>query len=244
MSKEEKRSYSWPGDKIEVRESDDGKPEIVMTVPYNSWSHDLGGYREMIKPGFFADSIKAGDIQSFFNHERSLPMGRQGNSTLRFEDSKSRLKIISTPPDTQYARDYIVAARDGYIEGTSFTFMTLEDSWKEKGQGKLDERILIKGDVMEFSPVTIPAYPKSAVTSRSLLAGAGIDIDKLAEVFEAKSAGRELDADGQEVVRRAMSALTEMLPKPEAEGDGELEGQESVELLDMQRQMDEAINGG
>lgn len=237
MEKEEKRFIPLDGDNIEVRQSAEGKREIHMKIPYNSWSFDLGGFKERILPGFFDESIADGKIQSFWGHDRSLPLGRQGNETLRFEDKKSHVVAIATPPDTQWGRDALIATEGGFVEGASFTFRAIEDKWTAfEKSNKLDERDLIKGIVTEFSPVTQPAYPRSGIQARSMLAGVGIDLDIITAAFEARGAGRELDADSQEVVRSAIGALTDLLPQ-ETEQEPVVEtveddGQESIDLME------------
>ena len=231
--KGEKRFIPLSGDNIEIRENSDGKREIVMNIPYNSWSEDLGGFREKITPGFFDDSIAEGKIGSYWNHDTGKPMGNQANGALRFEPQKTHMRVIQTPPDTTWGRDAIIAADGGYIKGASFRFLVTEDRWNH--DKAIEERELVKGNVFEFSPVSEPAYPKSRVQARSLLAGAGIDLDTIATAFEANSAGREIDADSQEAVRSAIGALNNLLPQTAEQEPGDVpidDGQESIDFME------------
>lgn len=148
---------------VEVREAE-GKPEITMRVPYESWSEVLGYFKEKIQRGFF-DGVCSADVRVLWNHDDSIVLGRSTNGTVRFEEDERGLTITARPPDTQAARDALTMIRGGFVTGTSFSFRAKEDSWNYDAEPM--ERTLIKGKTFEFSPVTFPAYPESSAATRA-----------------------------------------------------------------------------
>jgi len=202
MEKIEKRTFKC--EQVEIREGDDGKKTIRMTVPYNSWSDDLGGFKERILPGFFSDSIVNRDIRSYWNHNSDFVLGRSGNGTLEFKDHKGFLEILATPPDTQWGRDAITSVEGGYVDGASFAFRAIDQNWNDDNT----KRELIRGEVYEFSPVAMPAYPKSAAQARSIL---GIALDDVIQGVEARSAGQDISEKSQEALIALRDALNDFL---------------------------------
>jgi phage head maturation protease len=52
-------------------------PRLVgYAAVFDSLSHDLGGFRERIKRGAFADSIRRRDILALYSHSYDSPLAR------------------------------------------------------------------------------------------------------------------------------------------------------------------------
>ena len=71
-----------PIDRIEVREEDNSEKIVMYPAIFNSWSQDLGGFKERIKPGAFKESIENDDIIAAFNHDNNMILGRNVSGTL------------------------------------------------------------------------------------------------------------------------------------------------------------------
>lgn len=134
---------------------------------FNALSDDLGGFREKIIPGAFAESILVDDVRALFNHDPNYVLGRNISGTLQLAEDDHGLKISITPPDTQWARDITELIRRGDVDQMSFGFMTITDQWHEE-EGKTI-RDLIKVKLFDVSPVTFPAYPQTVVAARDIL---------------------------------------------------------------------------
>lgn len=134
---------------------------------FNVLSDDLGGFREKIIPGAFAESILVDDVRALFNHDPNYVLGRNISGTLQLAEDDHGLKISITPPDTQWARDITESIRRGDVDQMSFGFMTISDQWREE-EGKTT-RDLIKVKLFDVSPVTFPAYPQTVVAARDIL---------------------------------------------------------------------------
>lgn len=151
----------------------DGKRRIVgYAAVFNSLSEDLGGFREVIRPGAFAAALKDADVRLVVNHDPSLILGRTKSGTLRlFEDSRG-LRYEADPPDTQTARDYVTSIERGDLSESSFRFYMFEDpatgqSWRSEPTGVVREITKFR-KIDDVSIVAYPAYRATEVSVRTL----------------------------------------------------------------------------
>jgi len=126
----------------------------------------MWGYREKIRAGAFAETLGKDDIRALFNHDPNYVLGRNRAGTLTLSEDEKGLRIESTPPDTQWARDLIVSIKRRDIDQMSFAFVTLKDEWDEEDPQNV-VRTLVKVRLYDVSPVTFPAYPATDVAVKS-----------------------------------------------------------------------------
>lgn len=170
MSKDniERRHFTLDALRVETRE--DGKRRIVgHAAVFNQFSEDLGGFREQIAPGAFADAIQTDDVRALFNHNPDHVLGRNLAGTLKLSEDSRGLAIEIDPPDTQLARDLLVSMERGDINQMSFGFSVRPNgqNWAKDDDGKVI-RTLTKVRLFDVSPVTFPAYPQTDVAARDL----------------------------------------------------------------------------
>jgi len=164
----EERCYKT---QIELRDGE--KPMIRALIPYNSLSEDLGGFRELLVPGCFSESNLVTDVRSFWNHNKDMILGRTSAGTLRLIEGEQGLDYEIDPADTSWGHDAVVSIRRGDVNNTSFGFRTDKSvggivEWDESNPGYLVRKV-IKGNLIEVSPVIFPAYAESSISVRSLL---------------------------------------------------------------------------
>lgn len=166
--KDIERRYITGDFKVEKRA--DEPPRIIgHAAVFNALSEDLGGFREQISPGAFAEAIEKDDVRALWNHNPDHVLGRNLAKTLTMKEDSRGLAIEIVPPDTQLARDLMVSMERGDVSQMSFSF-----SVKPNGQnwGKDDEgrvvRTLTNVRLYDVSPVTYPAYSQTEVAVRSL----------------------------------------------------------------------------
>jgi HK97 family phage prohead protease len=207
MMKQERRFLAQ-----EFRVEDGDKPSITgYAAKFNSRSQNLGGFYEVIIPGAFDDSIKAGDdVRALFNHDPNLILGRTPN-TLKLTVDGTGLLYEVDPPNTTVARDLMVSMKRGDVTQSSFGFYCLEDDWDMDENGDIVRKV-IRAQLFDVSPVTYPAYLSSTSEARSLFPDGKMEeiAAKIAEVRAAKSP----QADTQTVVETAQveEARTEDAP--------------------------------
>lgn len=153
--------------KVEIRSDDKGPPRLTgYAAVFNTLSEDLGGFREKIKPGAFANSIKTLDIRALWNHNPDFVLGRNKSGTLTLAEDEKGLSIEIIPPETTWAKDLLESIRRGDVDQMSFGFSTVKDEWDESDPKDII-RTLIEVKLFDVSPVTYPAYEATTVGVRS-----------------------------------------------------------------------------
>lgn len=211
--------------RVEIRAKGDGKT-IEMFIPYGSESVDMG-FREVIEPGAFSRSIRAGrmseraDIYALWSHDSSQPLARQANDTLDFEERDDGLVATAVlVPEIDYHQRALQAVQAGLVRGTSFGFETVRDDWKYDDSGNAT-RSLLEVKLFEVSPVVFPAYERSDIESRSVLAqvkAAGIDADELLTVLREVKDGKA-PAERRECLTTWIARLSGMVPDAQQTDD-------------------------
>ena len=127
---------------------------------FNTWSQNLGGFREKILPGAFAEAVQTDDVRCLLNHNPDHVLGRNRAGTLRLTEDEQGLYFEVTAPDTGWARDLRVSVERGDINQCSFQFYAMDEEWNwaMPGSGDIDERTLKKCSLSDVSIVTYPAY--------------------------------------------------------------------------------------
>jgi len=164
----------WEIQGVELRADTNNEGVTIISgyaARFNSWSEDLGGFRERIKPGAFSKALMTSDVRLLYNHDtNNLPLGRTPK-TLRLSEDTKGLKFEGDLPDTQLAKDLTIAIQRKDITGNSFSF-TVEDGgdeWREK-DGVTSRTITEFKELFDIGPVVFPAYdsPKVKISQRSL----------------------------------------------------------------------------
>jgi HK97 family phage prohead protease len=149
-------------------ESGTDLPQIVgYAAVFHALSHDLGGFKERIQPGAFREALAAQpDVRALVDHNPSFILGRTKSGTLTLTEDERGLHVVITPPDTALGRDLLTSLRRGDIDGMSFAFRAVKDTWSK--QDGLTIRELQQVDLFDVSVVGTPAYPDTSVAVRSL----------------------------------------------------------------------------
>ncbi|MDD4985637.1 MAG: HK97 family phage prohead protease [Dehalococcoidales bacterium] len=163
----EHRSFSLS----EVRVAGEGRQIIGHAAVFNKLSEDLGGFKEKIAPGAFANTITNADVRALFNHDPNYVLGRTKSGTLSLIEDSKGLAITIDPPETQWANDLIASVKRGDISQMSFAFRAVRDEWDDDKK----VRTLIEVELFDVSIVTYPAYPQTNVKIRSLIEKIGED---------------------------------------------------------------------
>jgi HK97 family phage prohead protease len=151
---------------LRVIDSDDGSMIEGYAAVFNEWSEDLGGFRERIRPGAFARTIREADVRGLWQHDPNFVLGRNLAGTLELLEDNHGLQYRITPPDAQWARDALVTMRRGDVNQSSFAFEAVLNEWGEAADGFIT-RELIEVKLYDVSPVTYPAYPQTSAQVRA-----------------------------------------------------------------------------
>ena len=171
---------------IEVREADGERPVMAgHFAVFDEWTEINsvyeGQFMERIAPGAFAKTFEAdrGSIRVTFNHGKDPSLGDKVLGTISELGEDNRGAHYAVPLFDGIDPLLISGLRAGAY-GSSFRFrVTREDfkkqptrddagqlpAWNPKG---LPERTIRQAQVMEFGPVTFPAYAAATAGIRSL----------------------------------------------------------------------------
>lgn len=165
--------YRLVARRLEVREQPGGGAGLAgYAAMFNEISVDLGGWREVIMPGAFSQTIGAGaDVRALWQHSSEYVLGRTTNGTLRLAEDETGLRVEIDMPATSWAADALISLRRGDVDQMSFGFQVPAggDTWREMEEYWL--RTVWRIDPLyEVSPVTFPAYPQTSIHTRNHLA--------------------------------------------------------------------------
>lgn len=176
---EEVERRTFPVHEIRASRKGDKQTFEGYAAVYNQYSQDLGGWHEIIEPGFF-DEVMGDDVRCLLNHDVNFVLGRTKANTLELSSDDIGLFQRTFPPvvdpeSAQWAKDFMVTLRRGEIDQQSFGFIVKatwrgdpEDGyvWEAFGD-KIIRRLLPNGckRLLDVSPVTYPAYLQTNVSA-------------------------------------------------------------------------------
>jgi HK97 family phage prohead protease len=213
---------------VEVRAGEGDTPARIIGHPvvYNTWSEDLGGFRERVLPGALTRSLGTHDIRVLFNHDPNFVLGRSKSGTAVFNDQAKGLRMECTPPDTQTVRDLVLEPmRRGDINQMSFAFRVVGDAKRRSdvrdgvppGTGEVwnddyTERELHQLQMFDASVVTFPAYVQTDAQVRSLMSEAGMDFDALTAFLARHQRGITPTSSDIDLLQGSIATLRSYIP--------------------------------
>jgi HK97 family phage prohead protease len=184
----------------EIRADESGKLTGYASV-FNSVSDDLGGFREVVRPGAFSRTIKNGsDVRALWNHDPNFVLGRTKSGTLTLAEDAHGLHVEIDPPACQWANDLMESIRRGDVSQMSFGFYVIQDGWvQDPDDNTKTIRELREVQLFDVSPVTYPAYPDTEISARALQIVSGITNEKeLDRIKEFLTEIRKQDSETKE----------------------------------------------
>lgn len=191
-------------DDLEMREASDGAIRFegvasVVGTPYGV--RDMfGEYQETIADGAFHRTIRQkADVRMLKNHNTDHVFARTKSGTLTLaDDPHLRASAPSLDPSNPQVQTLRSELGRGDVDQMSIGFRVKDQEWSDD----YTERTIREIELFEVSVVTFPASPTTSAGLRSL--------------DEFMSLLTDFDAD-EDDLRRAIAALTELLPAPEVD---------------------------
>lgn len=184
---------------------------VGRAIAYNERSLDLGGFREVIKPGACTKALAENDVLALADHDLSMIVGRKSKGTLVAEERADGVHVTITPPDTTYGRDLVEAVRRGDKNGMSFNCSVPlgGDVWKTEDNGRTVIREVLIVDLREVTVTGLPAYPTTHVELRN---AAGARNTALAAALVKIERNLPLDDADIQVIEHAYALLHSHAP--------------------------------
>jgi HK97 family phage prohead protease len=154
----------------------DGRTIFGYASVFNSLSQDLGGFKEIVKPGAFTRTLADG-LEKFclWSHDQKYILGAISNNTLILrEDHKGLYFEATIPENVWYAQGVANLLIQKYIKKCSFGFRCYENgsSWLEDKSGAVT-RFLDSVQLFEVSVLGDPAYTETEADCRTALSDFG-----------------------------------------------------------------------
>ncbi|MFW5777410.1 MAG: HK97 family phage prohead protease [Spirochaetota bacterium] len=161
-----------PISEIEIRAEDGGEPiiegyPIVYETPAALW-----GFREIIHKGAATEVIKEADELVLWNHNSSQPMARRSNGTLVVTEDDHGVRIRADVSKTVWGRNGYEAIHNGLIDKMSFAFDVEPEgvrwTYDVVDGVRIETRHIDRfSELLDYSPVSYPAYKDTEVQARS-----------------------------------------------------------------------------
>lgn len=158
---------------LRVKATADGADLVTLggyALKYGTMSEDLGGFKETLQRGAFAESLKTADVRALIDHDPGKLLGRNKSGTLRLVDDEVGLGFeVDVDPRQSYVADLMISMERGDKDQCSFGFYCDECDWElYPGDPTLILRTIISGRIFDVSIVTFPAYTDTEAAIRSL----------------------------------------------------------------------------
>ena len=163
-----------------------------MPIVYNReavlYESDSFRWVEIIEPGAARDALKKPEQVLLWQHDAAKPMASRRNKTLTVREDSAGVHIEADAGGTVWGREGVEAIRAGLVDRMSFGFYLKEEGYVEEryvDKGKrVYKRTIKKFDrIVDFSPVTYPAYKDTDISAR--------DSESIIKEFEAEERKRE-----------------------------------------------------
>ena len=157
----------------ELRVESRGVARVIRgyAIVFDRLSENLGGFREIIRPGAVDRTLKDGvDLRALVDHDSAKLIGRLTAGTLRVEKDGHGLRVEIDPPDTTVGQDIVESIKRRDTTGMSFAFQEIPDTGDWDFKTDPPTRFVTDMLVREVSVVTFPAYPQTDVAMRALAA--------------------------------------------------------------------------
>lgn len=185
---------------LELREEGQAVCLVGHAALINQLSEDMGGWREQIASGAFAEALAKDDVRLLVNH-RDLPLARTRSGTLKLSEDSRGLAIEATlePSDPDVQR-LLPKLKRGDLSQMSFGFRVAPggQDWAKDDEGRT-VRTLKKLRLFDVSVVTFPAYPQTDVAVRSFQAWQATEARRHRERRHRERLGRALGQQGKMV---------------------------------------------
>ncbi len=163
-SQETERICYAPTEELRVVTSESGNATVLgMVIPYNQPSTDLGGYREVILPGAFTESLSSGDeIRADVEHNPANLLARSTQSTLRLQDRSDGLWAEIDLPDTTLGEDTRKEVASKLRDAMSASWLRDSVISKFVRRGGEIMKEVSKAELRSVSLTAFPAYKQTA----------------------------------------------------------------------------------
>ena len=188
-------SFAAPVADFQVARSGDPEAKGAFTMRghaavFNRLSHDLGGFKTRIKPGFFTQILDSHpDVHLNREHDMRMLLARTKNGSLELREDPYGLHVWSRWSRTALAEETAILMGDGVLDQMSFACDIGADTWTEDQDGLIIRDLVACAGLYDAALCAQGAFPQ---TSAELVAS----LSDASEAFDrAKAEGRIVQPD-------------------------------------------------
>lgn len=130
---------------------------------FNRLSHDLGGFKTKIAPGFFTKVLDSNpDVHLVWDHDTRYALSRTRSQKYKLElrEDPIGLHVWTRLAPTSYADDLAVLMEGGVIDQMSFATDIAEDEWHEDENG-ITRTLIESGGLYDVTICAQGAFPQT-----------------------------------------------------------------------------------
>lgn len=146
---------------VELR-SDEGSRTIEgRAIPFNVWSPNREGFREMISPEAVKGVIENSDIKMLYNHNASqgfLARSNKGKGKLKIDVRDDGVWFTFEAKKDNTSNYVLERIQSGELNETSFAFTVDGESWEKATDGVYERTITKFRALYDFSVVDSSYY--------------------------------------------------------------------------------------
>ncbi len=145
---------------VELRKSPESRTIEGRAIPFNVFSPNREGFREMISPEAVEGVIEASDIFMLYNHDRSkgfLARNNKGKGSLKVDVREDGVYFEFDAGKDDLSNYVLERIERGEINETSFAFTVREDKWTKQNDG-VYERVITKFEALYDMSVVDNSY--------------------------------------------------------------------------------------
>ena len=146
---------------VELR-SDEGSRTIEgRAIPFNVWSPNREGFREMISPEAVKGVIENSDIKMLYNHNASqgfLARSNKGKGKLKIDVRDDGVWFTFEAKKDNTSNYVLERIQSGELNETSFAFTVDGESWEKAADGVYERTITKFRALYDFSVVDSSYY--------------------------------------------------------------------------------------
>lgn len=149
---------------LEVRQDGDGEGFQVRGHA-TTWDdpYPVFDFEEQVARDAVPDDIQSRDVFAFWSHDSAIPLARTTNGTLNLRKDSAGLAVEFNMPASRGPE--AEAIRTGLVDKMSIGFYVLRQQWEER-EDLPDLRTILEMELLEVSPVALPANPNTDLSEK------------------------------------------------------------------------------
>lgn len=199
----------------------DNKTLYGYCVNWDTWSHNLGGFKERVKRTAITNEFLAQqDIYALLNHDKNKVLARsnKGKGSLKVKADDKGFYYEFKLKDNQLAKEVLQYIEDEELNESSYSFWITEgmDEWRKETDGIYYRTINQFRSIHDVSPVWTAANKNTVASTRFYLDNvAPILAEELSKKIDNKTEMKKIDQE-QYYQQMLKKYLPEVLkPNPE-----------------------------